>query len=355
MKKFIVGVLFVTLCFSLVACSAPDTKQQSNAAAGDTEETKVSPSSGTQSSTVTSVNKAQGAKIGVTFDTLENPVWAELLKIAKEYAAELGMGMTYVGCNGDIATQISQIENFIQSKVDAIIVCAPDPAALVDVTKKAMDEGIYVVSYTRDLENTHVNYTADFVAIGYELGCFCADWINKNFANEEKVEFAALTIRTRDRAVRQSDAMIAGVTDNAPNAVLVADADTTSPTAEVGMSDVENIMQAHPNVKAIISIGAYGGVGGNEALKTILKPDQYDSFGLFSIDATEEECLNILRRDPQKGSVSLGSGGLHGRTLVDICYKLLNGEDVDKMYYMEPLRVDITNVQEYYDEVYGKK
>ena len=295
-----------------------------------------------------------GKKIGVTFDTLENPVWAELLKIAQSYAKETyGMDLSYVGADADVGTQISQIENFIQSEVDAIIICASDPTALDDITQEAMDQGIYVVSYTRDLKNTNVNYTANWVEVGYALGQALADWINETYPDEEEVQFAALTIRTPDLAVQQSDAMIAGVTENAPNAVLCSEQITENPITEVGMSNVENIMQANPDCKGIISIGAYGGVGGNEALKAILSPDEYDSIGLFSIDATEEECLNIERGDPQKASISLGSGGLHGRTMVDICAKLLRGEEVDKMYYMEPMVVDQSNVKEYYEEVYG--
>lgn len=354
MKK---NTLFLCVCMCICIClvMAACTSASQNDTTGSTSPaTTTKESDKTEDTKEESTPTLEGKKIGVTFDTLENPVWAELLKIAKEYAESFGMEMTYVGCNSDIATQISQIENFIQSGVDAIIICASDPTALSDITKRAMDEGIYVVSYTRDLENTHVNYTADWIDVGYALGETCAKWINEKYSDAEKVEFAALTIRTTDLANLQSDAMINGVLDNAPNAVLVQEQITENPVAEVGMSNVENIMQAHPDVKAIISIGAYGGVGGNEALKTILSPDEYDSIGLFTIDATEEECLNIQRGDPQKASISLGSGGLHGRTMVDICKKLFLGEKVDKMYYMEPLAVDKSNVAEYYEEVYGK-
>ncbi len=79
----------------------------------------------------------------------------------------------------------------------------------------------------------------------------------------------------------------------------------------------------------------------------------FDAFGLFGIDATENEIQNILNGDPQKTSISLGGGKAHGRTLIDITADLLAGKTVEKDQYMPVTVIDKSNAQDYYDEVFG--
>ncbi len=76
--------------------------------------------------------------------------------------------------------------------------------------------------------------------------------------------------------------------------------------------------------------------------------------GLFGIDATENEILNIINGDPQKSSVSLGGGKAHGRALIDITSDLLNGNETEKDQYMPIEVIDASNAEEYYETIYAK-
>ena len=76
--------------------------------------------------------------------------------------------------------------------------------------------------------------------------------------------------------------------------------------------------------------------------------------GSISIDATQQEIQAIINGDPQKSSISLGGGKVHGRTLVDMTVGLLAGETVEKDQFMPITVIDKTNAQEYYDEMFGK-
>ena len=50
----------------------------------------------------------------------------------------------------DASLQISQIETFINDKVDAIVLLPTDGAALTEVATKAMQAGITVVNVDRE-------------------------------------------------------------------------------------------------------------------------------------------------------------------------------------------------------------
>lgn len=288
--------------------------------------------------------------VGITFSDLSNPVWAELVQEAEGYGAEEGLSVTYVDARNDAAAQVTQIENFIQQGVSTIIICAVDANALVDVTKKAQDAGIKVVGYTQVLENYDAQYLVDAYNTGYANGEAAANWINENFDANEPVQWALMDLPRFPEIIDRANGIKEAIAELAPNAELVGTAPAL--TAEDGVANAENFLQANPDLKVIATIGGGGAVGGNEGVKSAGVTD-YDSFGLFGIDATENEIQNIINGDPQKTSISLGGGVAHGRALIDITLDLLAGTDVEKDQYMPIEVIDSSNAQKYYDEVYG--
>lgn len=288
--------------------------------------------------------------VGVTFSDLSNPVWAELVQEAQSYGAENDLAVNYVDAKSDASTQVTQIENFIQQGVDAIIICAVDAKSLVDVTKKAQDAGIKVVGYTQVLDNYDAQYLVDAYNTGYANGEAAANWITENYGDESVVEWGLMDLPTFPEIIDRANGIKDAIEELAPNAELVAT--NSALTAEEGVTNAENFLQANPDMKVIATIGGGGAQGGNEGVKASGITD-YESFGLFGIDATSIEIENILKGDPQKASVSLGGGKAHGRTLVDITSDLLAGEDVEKDQYMPITVIDESNAQEYFDEVFG--
>ena len=289
--------------------------------------------------------------VGVTFSDLSNPVWAELVQEATEYGAEEGLSVNYVDAQSDAAKQVTQIENFIQQGVDAIIICAVDSNALVDVTERAQAAGIVVVGYTQVLTNYDAQYLVDAYATGYANGETAANWINETYGEDAVVEWGLMDLPQFPEIIDRANGIKEAVAEIAPNAVLVATAPAL--TAEDGVANAENFLQANPEIKMIATIGGGGAVGGNEGIKSSGITD-FESFGLFGIDATENEIQNIINGEPQKSSISLGGGKAHGRTLIDITLALLNGESVEKDQYMPVTVVDESNAQEYYNEVFGQ-
>ena len=307
--------------------------------------------SSSPASETTSGEEGGDYTVGVTFSDLSNPVWAELVQEAQTYGAEEGMSVNYVDAASDASKQVTQVENFIQQGVDAIVICAVDAKALVDVTKRAQDAGIKVVGYTQVLDNYDAQYLVDAYNTGYANGEAAAAWINENYGDEDVVEWALMDLPTFPEIIDRANGIKDAIEELAPNAELVAT--SAALTAEEGVQNAENFLQANPNLKVIATIGGGGAQGGNEGVKASGITD-YDSFGLFGIDATDIEIQNIINGDPQKASISLGGGKAHGRTLIDITADLLAGEDVEKDQYMPIEVIDASNAQEYYDEVFAK-
>lgn len=329
----------VLMMLGVFGCAQPAVSTDAGASAADSTQPDGGQTTG-----------LAGKKVGITFSDLSNPVWAELVKEAERYGKEMGLEITYVDAQSDTGKQVTQIENFIQNGMDAIVICAVESNAVADVTKKAMDEGIYVVGYTQTLENCNSQYLVDPYNTGYACGKRAAEWINENYKDAEVVEWGLMDLPTFPEIIDRANGIKDGIAENAPNAKLVATAPAL--TAEEGLSNAENFLQANPEMKVIACIGGGGSVGGNEGMKTATT--DFASVGLFGIDATEQEIQNILNGDPQKSSISLGGGKAHAHALVDMAAALLNGETVEKDQFMPVEVIDSKNAQAYWDEIYAK-
>ena len=346
MKRRLLGiVLTAAMAVSMLAgCSNPaadtaattkDTQAEAADTAGDTGASA----------------DGKSFNVGITFSDLSNPVWAELVQEAETYAKDKNISVTYVDAQSDATKQVTQIENFVQSGMDAIIICAVEANAIADVTKQAKEAGVFVVAYTQVLENFDAQYLVDPYNTGYACGKRAAEWINEHYGDEEEVQWALMDLPEFPEIIERANGIKAGVEENTKNTKLVAT--TSALTAEEGLSNAENFLQANPDLKVICCIGGGGSVGGNEGMKSAGITD-FESAGLFGIDATENEILNIINGDPQKSSVSLGGGKAHGRALIDMTYSLLAGEEIEATQYMPIEVIDATNAQEYYDTIYVK-
>src|SRR5688572_4046463 len=88
-------------------------------------------------------------RIAMVVKNLGNGFFDAAHEGAKEAAAKLGdVEIIYTGPTTPSAEgQIEIINSLISQKVDAIVISANDPNALVPITKKAMQRGIKVISF----------------------------------------------------------------------------------------------------------------------------------------------------------------------------------------------------------------
>ncbi len=101
-------------------------------------------------------------QIGLSFDSFVIERWQRDRDVFVTTAKDLGAEVNVQNANGDVEEQISQIEYFIDKKMDVIVVIAVDSEACRDVLKKAKEEGIKIVAYDRLLRNTNADLYISF-------------------------------------------------------------------------------------------------------------------------------------------------------------------------------------------------
>lgn len=342
MKKLATLLLALVMLFGVTACAK-------------TEETKIEDSKPQESKTedpkANDEKTKENYKIGFSFYNLSNPVWAEVVDEAGIYGKQFGCDVTYVDCGQDAQKQVSQIENFIMSECDAIVILPIDAAAVADVVKEAKEAGIHVLSYSTDFEGAETNLALDPDSCGAALADMAAPYIKEKYP-DGKFDWVFEDIPSIELGVLEGKAVEKRMLELFPDSNLLGNAEVL--TTEQGVSVTENFMQAYPQCRVFMGISAGVGTGGNEAIKTAVPEDEWDDYLLFSVDATEQECQNIMNGEVLKGSIGLGGGRDHGRMMIDLVLKILNGETVERHVGLPPIAVTADTVNDYFAKTYTK-
>jgi ABC-type sugar transport system substrate-binding protein len=100
----------------------------------------------------TAAQAADAPRIGFMIWNTSVPFYSNLIKTAEQTAKDLGVELNIQSGNGDLATQISVVQQFIAQDVDMILIAPSDPKGIVPVIRQATAAEIPVMA---------VNTTAD--------------------------------------------------------------------------------------------------------------------------------------------------------------------------------------------------
>jgi ribose transport system substrate-binding protein len=115
---------------------------------------------------------------GVTVGSLTNPFFVELGKGAEAKVKEIAgdkASVTVVAADYDLNRQYAQIDNFISSGVDLVLVNAASSNAMGSSLKRLHDAGIVSVAVDVAAEGTDATVTTDNVQAGRNACQFIAD------------------------------------------------------------------------------------------------------------------------------------------------------------------------------------
>ncbi|MCR5670414.1 MAG: substrate-binding domain-containing protein [Butyrivibrio sp.] len=101
-------------------------------------------------------------RIGVCFDSFVIERWQRDRDVFVSTAKELGAEVNVQNANGDPEQQKEQIEYFIKSGMDVIVIISIDSTAIAESVKKAQDEGIKVIAYDRPIKDAGVDLYISF-------------------------------------------------------------------------------------------------------------------------------------------------------------------------------------------------
>ncbi len=158
-KKLLSLALASTLAIGmLVGCSSG--AAESASASADAASASVETASADASAATT---EAAGKKVGVAMPTKDLQRWNQDGANMEEQLKAAGYEVDLQYASNDVQTQVSQIENMINSKCDVLVIASIDGESLGSVMQMAKDAGIPVIAYDRLIMNSDaVSYYATF-------------------------------------------------------------------------------------------------------------------------------------------------------------------------------------------------
>lgn len=254
-------------------------------------------------------------KIGFSISTLNNPFFVTLSEGAKEQAKEMDATLTVIDAQDDAAKQASDVEDLIQQGVDLILINPTDSSAVVAAVESANNAGIPVITVDRSSEGGDVvsHIASDNKAGGELAGQFLAELVGDG-AKVVELEGIAGSSAARDRGMGFNE-IVKGKLD------IVAKQTANFNRAE-GLTVMENIMQANPDIKGVFAHNDEMALGALEAIEAAGKEVKVVGF-----DATDD-AVKSVEAGKLAGTVAQ-KPELIGKKAVEAAVLSLKGETVE--------------------------
>ena len=267
--------------------------------------------------------------VGLSLSTLNNPFFVTLSDGAEAKAKELGVDLIVVDAGDDSAKQTSDIEDLISKNIAVLIVNPVDSDAVAPAVEDAIEKGIKVIAVDRVVNGVDVDCSiaSDNVAGGKMAADYLVELAGEGAktAELEGVNGASATI---DRGE--------GFHSVADEKLDVVASQTANFNRAEGMTVMENMLQANPDIQCVfahndeMALGAIEAIGDKEII-------------VAGFDATDD-AIEAVKEGTMAATVAQ-QPDLMGATAVETATKLMAGETVEKTLPVEVSLITKDNVE----------
>lgn len=208
-------------------------------------------------------------KIGFTFFHFGDPFSQDVRSGVIDGCNEFGWEVTIQDGHLDTATQIGQMESFIASDVDAIIMGTVDPDGLIPACMDALDAGIPVFQIngtTTDLKGSTGSIYVDYYQSGYECGEAAVEYTINNLGGSANAVIltnptSKVVAANCENGFRDAISACEGITIVAEQAYFRS----SGTDRENGMSVIEDLIQNY-DIDIIYCCTEQPVLGGRDAM-----------------------------------------------------------------------------------------
>lgn len=266
------------------------------------------------------------------------PCWQGFQDAAKKYGVEVEQATPK---EFELPQQVDVLHDVIAKKPAGIAISAIDDQGLKNVIDEANAAGIKVLTFDAPAPSTKaITYIGTLnPEAGYQAGLKMAE-LMKNEGEIAILQGGLGTPNLNDRY----EGLKKALAEKAPNIKIVAREDTQG-KMDVAVTKTENILTAHPNVRAIFGISAECIPGAAPALKRQNKSGiilaGFDDSPEALAAIKDGSCAFCIAQKTYK------MGWMSVEKLLDAC----NGKPVDKQYDTGIIFVTKDNVDSYMQDV----
>jgi len=267
----------------------------------------------------------------------------------KAVADELGIKLIQVDPKADPQSQVDLIEQMTQMGVDAMLISPVDPPVIEAACEEAMSKGIFVLIQGQERETvpwSTANFGYDEKQMGTLTGEIAAAGVKEKYPDATEIKLAVLG----DPGWASSDIRMGGAKEAVINGLpgvnveIVID-NVKGVTIETATNVIESALQQHPDLRVVVGINDDAAIGSVGAMQS------------QGIDVVKEACIAgagnnkgtwpYIDRGEILGSVDLNHRGT-AEVALNAVVKLVNGEEVPGMMYIDMIKVTKENLSNWY-------
>lgn len=263
----------------------------------------------------------------------------------KFVASQSNLKFKYADANGDPAKMLNDVENFIDSKVDALIIMPTDQKIVKAIGLKARKAKIPLIVVTVKPNEEDMQYVASYVGSeeiksGEMQGEFIVNSLNGKPA-KAIILLGPLGLEAQIKRTEGNKKIFA----QHPEIKVVAEQEAKWDRAK-GMEVAENLLSAHRDANVILSNNDEMAIGALLAAKKLGFKDE--DMLIVGIDATPD-ALAYLGNGLDATVYQSASG--QGRLSAEMAYKAVLGEEIPK-YNWIPFELVTPEMKEQYINKY---
>jgi len=288
---------------------------------------------------------AMATKIGVSMDKFDDNFLTVLRNGMSDYAKTVpGLTLQIEDAKDDVSKQISQVQNFIANRVDAIIVNPVDTSATAAITRAAADAGVPLVYVNRQpIDVDKLGPKAAFVASNEaESGTLETKEICKLLGGKGSILVIEGQLRNQAAVQRTKDIHEVISTPECTGIKIIAE-QTAEWDRTKGQNLMTNWLSKGMKFDAVVSNNDEMAIGALQAMKSAGIDTQKAVVG--GIDATQD-ALASMKAGDLKVTVFQDAAG-QGKGAVDMALALAAGKSVDKKVYIPFQLVTPANMDQF--------
>jgi ribose transport system substrate-binding protein len=339
MKKILCLVLALVMILAFTACGAKEEAPAAEAAPADKAE-EAAPADKAEEAPA----DAEPYVIGVSPLTTQHEYYITYLEGIKAAAEKRGVKVEIVDPSWDVAKQVSDIEDFVAKKVDAIICSPTNPEGVKAALVSAEEAGVPVLVEMTLIEGVYPLIGTNQYDGAFMAGVWAGEWANKY--NDGKGKAALLDYpyfqNCRDRAKGYQE----GLASVAPGVEWVTAIDCGA-NMEGALKVAEDILQANPDINIMFGINGDSAMGADAAYESAgIDPAKVCVVG-FDAGAGERK----LMEDGKYVKCSVAADGIIiGECAIDAAIRKIEGEDLGEWVEVDAAAqylVTVDNIADY--------
>lgn len=265
----------------------------------------------------------------------------------RDEAKKMGANLVVTNANADLTKQISDIQELINQKVDALIVAPVNSDGLTPALEAAHKAGIPVVTIDRKVNDTQCKDYLSFIGSNFvEQGKRAADALAK--VTDSKANVAVLLGPSGNNV---TDGRQNGFKDQVkakyPNIKIVAE-QTANASRSEGQKVTAQLLQTNPDINAVYAFNDEEGLGAMAAIQEAGKKPGED-IKIVSIDGTRNAVQAIV--DGTYNAV-IESNPRFGPLAFDTLKKFYDGQEVAENIIIKDGEYSKDNAKEDLDQAF---